>query len=187
MLNLSTTKILIPKDVEAVFDSSSHTLILKKDERQNVVQLSKNINTTIDSNYISININTEKKLKNNLYKKYLNTNIALIKQNLKGLKQPFKLKLKLIGIGFKCDLSENQLELKIGYSHICNIDIPKEITVNLINSTTIACCGSSWNELTNFAAKVKRVKTMDPYKIKGIFLEHEHINIRKKEGKKNKK
>ena len=180
-------KIIIPKNIEVLFDSLSNTLILKKDKKRNIVQLSKNINTIINQNFIFLEINTEKKLKKNLYKKYLNTNVALIKQNLKGLKQPFKLKLKLIGIGFKCSLSEKNLELKIGYSHICNIDVPENITVSLINATTIACSSISWNELTNFVAKIKRVKTVDPYKIKGIFLEYEYINLRKKEGKKNKK
>jgi ribosomal protein L6P/L9E len=185
----SVVTLQVPKKITVEFNPLSNLLILNKDGKQVIVQLSKNIHFTVDSNKMHLRIKekTKQKLKQSYYKTFLNTNLAIIKQNLKGLQQPFKLKLRLIGIGFKCGLLENVLVLKIGHSHTCNVNIPQNIKIHIPNATTMICSCIYWDELTNFAAQIKRIKTVDPYKGKGIFLEHEYINLRKKEGKKNKK
>lgn len=191
-MSLSNTLVVtipLPKNITVEFDPILNSLTLNKDDKQVIVKLSKHTYFTLNSNiiYLKIKEKTCQKLKQSSHKTFLNTDLAIIKQNLKGLQQPFKLKLRLIGIGFKSSLVENVLTLKIGFSHTCDIIIPKNIRMKLANATTIICSSIYWNELTDFAAQIKRVKTVDSYKGKGIFLEHELHNLQKKEGKKNKK
>ncbi len=114
------------------------------------------------------------------------TQTALLKNFIKGLQQNYKIKLQMNGIGFKIELIDSFILLKVGHSHTYNIEIPKDIQVILLTSTCIICYSQNWNLLTEFAAQIKRIKPVEPYKGKGIILDNETFILRK-EGKKNKK
>lgn len=127
---------------------------------------------------------------NNLTKKksktIFGTQTALLKNFIKGLQQNYKIKMHLNGIGFKIELIDSLILLKVGHSHTYSIEIPQDIQVILLTPTCIICYSQNWNFLTEFAAQIKRIKPIEPYKGKGIILNNETFILRK-EGKKNKK
>ena len=139
----------------------------------------KNINFFIKKNQFLLNINTNKNKKSflNLYKK-------LIKLKIKGVLQGFKISLFLKGIGFKAFIENNNLILKLGFSHNIIIPIPKNIQV--INQTNILIFNcSNYIFLCQFIHHIKNHKKPEPYKGKGLLLKNE--KILQKEGKKSKK
>ena len=88
-------------------------------------------------NQLILILNSQKNKKSilNLYNK-------LIKLKIKGVLQGFKLNLILKGIGFKSSIENNNLILKLGFSHNITIQIPSNIKVisqanNLIFNSTM--------------------------------------------------
>jgi len=124
-----------------------------------------------------INIQKNKKSILNLYNK-------LIKIKIKGVIQGFKLNLILKGIGFKSFIENNNLILKLGFSHNIIIKIPPKIKV-LSQTNNLIFSSIDFILLTQFVHYVRNYKKPEPYKGKGLLLKNE--NILKKEGKKSKK
>nr|YP_010395023.1 ribosomal protein L6 [Phytopythium vexans]YP_010395069.1 ribosomal protein L6 [Phytopythium vexans]DAZ89460.1 TPA_asm: ribosomal protein L6 [Phytopythium vexans]DAZ89506.1 TPA_asm: ribosomal protein L6 [Phytopythium vexans] len=123
------------------------------------------------------NLKKNKKSILNLYNK-------LIKIKIKGVLQGFKLNLFLKGIGYKAFIENNNLILKVGFSHNIYVSIPSSIKI--INQSNVLIFSSIDNIfLTQYVNFIKNYKRAEPYKGKGLLLKNEKIF--KKEGKKSKK
>ena len=98
--------------------------------------------------------------------------------------QGFKINLFLKGIGFKTFIKNNNLILKLGFSH--NIIIPIPDNIKIINQSNKLIFNSiDYIFLNQFVYSIKNYKKPEPYKGKGLLLKNE--KILKKEGKKSKK
>ncbi len=124
-----------------------------------------------------LNVQKNKKSILNLYNK-------LIKIKIKGILQGFKLNLILKGIGFKAFIENNNLILKLGFSHNIVITIPENIKI-INQSNNLIFNSIDFIYLTQFVHYIKSFKKPEPYKGKGLLLKNE--KILKKEGKKSKK
>lgn len=154
-------------------------LFLKTSSNLISLNLISNINFFIKKNKLLLNLSIKKKKKSiiNLYTK-------LIKIQIKGILQGFKLTLFLKGIGFKALIENNSLILKLGFSHNINIPIPSNIEI-IHQSNTLIFSSIDYIFLTQFVNYIKNHKKPEPYKGKGLLLKNE--KILKKEGKKSKK
>lgn len=126
---------------------------------------------------LAVNLQKNKKSILNLYNK-------LIKIKIKGVLQGFKLNLILKGIGFKAFIENNNLSLKLGFSHNIIVPIPKNIKI-INQSNNLIFNSIDFIFLTQFVHYIKNFKKPEPYKGKGLLLKNE--KILKKEGKKSKK
>nr|YP_010507992.1 ribosomal protein L6 [Phytophthora ilicis]UXG56330.1 ribosomal protein L6 [Phytophthora ilicis] len=143
------------------------------------LSITNNIYFFIKKNKLLINVNRNKNKKSilNLYNK-------LIKIKMKGVLQGFKISLLLKGIGFKAFIENNNLILKLGFSHNIIIKIPSNIEI--INQTnTLIFSSIDYISLNQFVHYIKNHKKPEPYKGKGLLLKNE--KILQKEGKKSKK
>ena len=138
-----------------------------------------NIYFFIKKNKLLINFNIKKNKKKILY-----LYNKLIKIKIKGILQGFKINLFLKGIGFKAFIKNNNLILKLGFSH--NIIIPIPSNIQIINqSNTLIFNSIDYIFLSQFVSYIKNYKKPEPYKGKGLLLKNEKIF--QKEGKKSKK
>lgn len=93
--------------------------------------------------------------------------------------------LELIGVGYKAitELGGKKLVLKIGYSHDIEVLTPPGIRVFCLGRSTLICCtGVDFQMVSQFAAKMKKLKPPEVYKGKGIRFRDEIIV--QKQGKK---
>jgi large subunit ribosomal protein L6 len=72
----------------------------------------------------------------------------------------------------------NEIVLSLGYSHPVEIEIPKEISVEVVQNTTINLKSCDKELLGLFAANIRAWRQPEPYKGKGILYKDEQI-IRK--------
>jgi large subunit ribosomal protein L6 len=130
-------------------------------------------------NQLILILNSQKNKKSilNLYNK-------LIKLKIKGVLQGFKLNLILKGIGFKAFVENDNLILKLGFSHNITVAIPSNIKV-INQANNLIFSSIDFIFLTQFVHFIKNHKKPEPYKGKGLLLKNE--KILKKEGKKSKK
>nr|YP_010394769.1 ribosomal protein L6 [Phytophthora tubulina]DAZ89206.1 TPA_asm: ribosomal protein L6 [Phytophthora tubulina] len=168
---------IFPKDIK-IFNKNK-TIFFKTSLGLLSLTFIDNIYFFIKKNKLLINVNINKNKKSilNLYNK-------LIKIKMKGVLQGFKINLLLKGIGFKAFIENNNLILKVGFSH--NIIIPIPSNIEIINQTnTLIFSSIDYLFLNQFVHYIKNHKKPEPYKGKGLLLKHE--KILQKEGKKSKK
>ena len=107
---------------------------------------------------------------------------AFWRQSLLSVFVPFVVRLNFVGVGFRVeDQTENELILKIGYSHLVRIPIPKDITVIVQKKINIILSGSEEQSVKEFAAVLRSHRFPDVYKGKGLLFKNEKIKL--KEGK----
>ncbi|MDR0675390.1 MAG: 50S ribosomal protein L6 [Mycoplasmataceae bacterium] len=102
-----------------------------------------------------------------------NINNAII-----GLSKGYVKKLKIVGVGYKANVSGNKLNLAIGFSHPVVFDIPPGIKVICPTPTEIIIEGYDKIIVGEFAANVRATRKPEPYNGKGIMYSDEVI-IRK--------
>jgi large subunit ribosomal protein L6 len=103
---------------------------------------------------------------------------TLINNMVIGVSKQFDITLILKGVGYRAAVQQNELVLNLGYSHPVKIEIPKEISVEIVQNTTINIKSCDKELLGRFAANIRSWREPEPYKGKGILYKDEKI-IRK--------
>jgi len=116
-------------------------------------------------------------------KKLQGTTVAKIRQLFIEVTYILYQKLHLIGVGYRVFSHEpfdNQIYLKLGYSHLIYSRVPAQLQTYCLKFTTLFIFGnSSFEELTQTAAQIRSYKCPEPYKGKGILYDQESITIKK--------
>jgi large subunit ribosomal protein L6 len=99
-----------------------------------------------------------------------------------GVNKPFVKELLVEGVGFKSEVSGNELVMSLGFSHQVRLPIPSTLKVTA-EKNVITISGNNIEDVGQFAAFVRKHKKPEPYKGKGIRYRNEVI--RRKEGKKS--
>ena len=103
---------------------------------------------------------------------------TLIKQKQQGVSRGYFTYLRLIGVGYRVFLVQNQLTFKLGFSHFVKVTVPSSIRVFLPEPTLICFYGLDKNQVTQIAAKIKEIKPPSPYKGKGIRILDAQVRIK---------
>lgn len=94
---------------------------------------------------------------------------SLLSNMVTGVSEGFTKKLEIKGIGYRADLVGSSLQLRLGYSHICKMAIPEDLTVEVgERNMLITVSGSDKQKVGQFAANVRALRPVEPYKGKGI-------------------
>lgn len=112
------------------------------------------------------------------------TTRALINNLIVGVTEGYKVPLRLVGVGYRATLEDNnrKLSLKLGYSHPIEMALPEGVTCQIPQPNRLILQGSDLQQVKELAAKIQRWRKPEPYNQKGIFIADE--TIKKKEGKK---
>ena len=105
---------------------------------------------------------------------------SLINNMVIGVTAGFKKELQIVGVGYKAALQGSKLNLSLGYSHPINYQIPEGVKVTLVESKIIVE-GADKQLVGQTAAEIRRFRSPEPYKGKGIRYVDERIVL--KEGK----
>ena len=107
---------------------------------------------------------------------------TLVQNLITGVSDGFTKKLLINGVGYRADAKGRVLNLKLGYSHDVNIDVPEGIEVKTPDNTTVEISGTDKQKVGQLAAEIRQWRKPEPYKGKGIKYDGEFIF--RKEGKK---
>lgn len=104
-------------------------------------------------------------------------NRALLASAIEGVNQGYSKKLEVVGVGFRAQLSGQTLTLKLGYSHDSVYQLPSGIEAE-VDQNIITISGADKQRVGQVAAEIRKLRTPEPYKGKGIKYIDEYI-IRK--------
>lgn len=106
---------------------------------------------------------------------------ALVANMVKGVIEGYEKKLEMVGIGYKASMEGNDLLLYVGFTHPIKIKAIEGVKFS-VDKSIITVSGCNKELVGQMAAKIRRVRSPEPYKGKGIRYVGEVV--RKKLGKK---
>jgi len=89
--------------------------------------------------------------------------------------------LEIEGVGFKSEISGQDIVLYVGFSKPVNVQIPESLKVSVLKNV-ITVSGIEKDLVGQFASILRKIKPAEPYKGKGLRYAGEII--RRKVGKK---
>jgi large subunit ribosomal protein L6 len=107
---------------------------------------------------------------------------TLVQNLVTGVSEGFTKVLEITGVGYRAAAQGRKLNMKLGYSHDVDIDIPQDLEVKTPDATTVEISGIDRQRVGQLAAEIRRWRKPEPYKGKGIKYRGEYIF--RKEGKK---
>ena len=107
---------------------------------------------------------------------------TLVQNLVTGVTEGFTKVLEITGVGYRAAAQGKKLNMKLGYSHDVDIEIPEGLEVKTPDATTVEISGIDRQKVGQLAAEIRRWRKPEPYKGKGIKYRGEYIF--RKEGKK---
>jgi len=172
MSRIGKLPITLPENVEVNCQNSE--IIVKGKFGTLQATLPDAINVSNENNKLTIALKEKTRSVNSLHGLYR----TLINNMVIGVSKQFEQILLLKGVGYRASVQGNEIVLTLGFSHPVKIEIPKEISVEITQNTTITLKSCNKEMLGLFAAEIRAWRKPEPYKGKGIMYKGEQI-IRK--------
>ena len=172
MSRIGKLPIIIPENVDVNYNDKE--IVVKGKFGTLTQDLPDVINLTQENQILTVGLKTETKKVRALHGLYR----TLINNMVVGVSEQFDLTLILKGVGYRAAVQGKEIVLNLGYSHPVNIEIPEEISVEVVKNTTVNLKSCNKELLGLFAANIRSWRQPEPYKGKGILYKDEQI-IRK--------
>ncbi|MDD3285725.1 MAG: 50S ribosomal protein L6 [Patescibacteria group bacterium] len=174
MSRLGKLPIKLPEGVSAQFNGGILSVKGPKGELSRAIKAPATVE--IDESAIKVAVNQEAKDASAYWGLYR----ALVNNMVTGVKVGFTKKLEINGVGYRAAASGNKLNLNLGYSHPIEFPLPAGISA-AVEGNVITLSGIDNELLGNTAYKIRKLRTPEPYKGKGVKYADE--TLRRKAGK----
>ena len=172
MSRIGKLPITIPENVDVNYSSSE--IIVKGKFGTLQTTIPETIMVEQTDNVLKVSVNSQARNIRSLHGLYR----TLINNMIIGVSEQFQLTLVLKGVGYRAAVQGKEIVLNLGYSHPVNIEIPADISVEVVQNTTINLKSCDKEKLGLFASNIRAWRRPEPYKGKGILYKGEQI-IRK--------
>lgn len=176
MSRIGRRKLTIPEGVTV--EIVENTITVKSAKGSLNLEFDSLVKVEIEDNTITTDVVKDTKRANVV----VGTTNALIKNMLIGVSEGYTKNLEIVGVGYRFNVQGNKIAINAGFSHPVERTCPEGISVTLVNANEISLTGIDKQKVSEFAAKIREIRSPEPYKGKGIRYKGEHI--RRKEGKK---
>ena len=172
MSRIGKLPITLPDNVDVNYNNSEVTVKGKFGTLE--TKIPDIIDITQNDKRLEVSLKSESRSNRSLHGLYR----TLINNMVIGVSEQFQLTLILKGVGYRASVQGKEIVLNLGYSHPVTITIPKEISVEVAQNTTINLKSCDKELLGLFASNIRAWRRPEPYKGKGILYQGEQI-IRK--------
>lgn len=107
---------------------------------------------------------------------------ALINNVVTGVKDGYEKKLELQGVGYRMSVQGKKIVMALGFSHPVEAVVPDGLAAKIEDNNVLVISGIDKQAVGQFAADVRSLKEVEPYKGKGFRYVGE--KVRRKAGKK---
>lgn len=176
MSRVAKSPITIPTDVNVTLEDRLLTVKGPKGELQH--QVHRWVDVKQENGRLSLAPNKERKDAWAL----AGTTRALLNNMVVGVSHGFERKLQLVGVGYRAQAQGNNLSLTLGFSFPVDYPVPDDVTVETPSQTEIQIKGTDKQRVGQVAANIRSLRSMEPYKGKGVRYADERVVL--KEAKK---
>ncbi len=103
---------------------------------------------------------------------------AVLANMVNGVVKGFERTIEINGVGYKAEQKGDKLVLQLGYTHPCEVVLPKSVKAKIDKGTVVTLSGPDKQVVNQIAATLRAFKKPEPYKGKGVKYSNETI-IRK--------
>ncbi len=175
MSRIGKLPVAVPAGVNVTIDKSLITVTgpkgTLKQDYNNLVTIEKKENEIVVNR---VNDTKPARAAHGLYR-------ALVNSMIKGVTDGYTKSLIVTGVGFRAEVQGKMLVMNLGYSSDFIAVIPEGLTVTADAQGKITISGTDKAQVGEFAAEIRKLRSPEPYKGKGIRYEDEII--RRKVGK----
>lgn len=107
---------------------------------------------------------------------------SLVNNIIIGVKDGYEKKLELQGVGYRMSVQGNKIVMALGFSHPVERIVPEDLTAKIEENNVLNISGIDKQKVGQFAADIRALKKVEPYKGKGFRYAGE--KVRRKVGKK---
>jgi hypothetical protein len=167
--------ILLPIKIKVFTFKNKKILILKKETRTHYFIYPGFLDIIYKNNYLHLAIKSSTTIiKYKALFFFLSQFITCLKQLNKTCSITFLIR----GVGLKINLLNSLiLSLKLGYSHLISLLVPKTITISIFKKKVILCC---YNKITlgNFGNIVYKYRPINIFTGKGLFKKKSFLKLK---------
>lgn len=104
---------------------------------------------------------------------------SLINNAVVGASQGFTKTLEIVGVGYRAEVKDRQIDFALGFSHPVVYHLPEGVTAAMEARTSkIEISGADKQKVGQVAAEIRSLRPPDPYKAKGIRYSDEEIRTK---------
>jgi large subunit ribosomal protein L6 len=103
---------------------------------------------------------------------------AIVANMVTGVTKGFEKKLTLVGVGYRAQAQGDKLNLTLGFSHPVQHQLPQGVKAETPTQTEIVIKGTDKQLVGQVAAEVRRYRSPEPYKGKGVRYTGEQIVLK---------
>ena len=179
MSRIGRLPIAVPASVKVVVEGS--TVRVKGPNGELVRDFSPSMAISLDNGVVSVTRGSDAPSQRALH----GTTRALLNNMILGVSSGFTRTLEIDGVGYRAEMSGQNLVLNLGFSHPVEIKPPAGITFSADpKARQVKISGFDKEQVGQVAANIREIRPPEPYKGKGIHYLGEHI--RRKAGKSGK-
>nr|YP_010337395.1 ribosomal protein L6 [Pulvinaster venetus]UNJ16980.1 ribosomal protein L6 [Pulvinaster venetus] len=161
--------IIVPDNVTTIINGQEITV---KGPKGSISKTIHNfINLEQNANIIYLHTNVTNKKSNQLY----GLSRTLVYNMIHGVSQGFTKLLEIQGVGYRSQMDGKNLILNLGYSHVIKVEPPQGITISVENNVNITVSGIEKESVGQVAAKIRSMRSPEPYKGKGVRYKDEYV------------
>jgi len=176
MSRIGNRKLVLPAGVSA--EITDNVLTIKGGKGSLTQEINKLVDVKIEENSISTIAKNDGKEAN----VDVGTMNSLINNMIVGVSEGFSKGLEIVGVGYRFQVNGNKINVSAGFSHPVVVDVPNGLKAEQVSNTEITISGIDKQQVSEFAANIRKIRKPEPYKGKGIRYKGEYV--RRKEGKK---
>ncbi|HUP96137.1 MAG TPA: 50S ribosomal protein L6 [Burkholderiales bacterium] len=103
---------------------------------------------------------------------------ALVANMVTGVTKGFERRLTLVGVGYRAQAQGDKINLTLGFSHPVVHQLPQGVKAETPTQTEIVLKGTDKQVVGQVAAEVRRYRSPEPYKGKGVRYTGEQIVLK---------
>ena len=172
MSRIGKQSITIPAGVTVVIDNRTATVTGPKGTLTLAIPFKINVDVKENVIYVS-RLSEDKKVKacHGATRAHLNNMVT-------GVQTPWKKELEIRGTGYKFALQGAKLIVTAGYIHTVNVDVPADIQAAVADDTKLTLTSADKVRVGQLASNIRKIRTPEPYKGKGIRYLDEFIKLK---------
>jgi large subunit ribosomal protein L6 len=103
---------------------------------------------------------------------------AIVANMVTGVTTGFEKRLTLVGVGYRAQAQGDKINLTLGFSHPVVHQLPQGVKAETPTQTEIIIKGTDKQVVGQVAAEVRRYRSPEPYKGKGVRYTGEQITLK---------
>ena len=152
-------------------DYKDRVLVVKGEKGTLTRTIHPAVDLEIADNTISVKIENEDRKNRSLQ----GLTRSLVANMVDGVSKGFERVLEIHGIGYRAEMKGKSIVLNLGYSHPIDFPLPEGIDATVDKNTVIRVTGIDKERVGQTAASIRKLRTPEPYKGKGVKYAEEYI------------